>query len=183
MTTKNNKIGRLAAYALTLILIVGVAAGAGIWLMNVNVPIDYNQPYVISMSQDEEAGYDWNELPFRETTELSLANFSSTGSGLFYHQYVRIVNPANGVATVNVQFNVTEPSGFSDDMGFIFFDGIVEPGDEGEEEVDTWGTYGNNVTVNAGETVFFTIMYILGPDVPVSNDHIVTWTFRDITNE
>jgi len=169
----------LIVYLIPVILVVGVVAGAGIWLLNVEVPVEYDEPYKISMSQNEIGpDYEWETLQFRESSTTNTAYFNDTGSGLLYHQYVKIENPTGG-ANVNVIAEIKEPAGFNDQMGFTVLNGIVEPG-EASEEVEQWGNINTgDIPVAAGETKKITVIYTLGNDVPASNSYSVNWDFSE----
>lgn len=170
----------LIVYLIPVILVVGVVAGAGIWLLNVEVPVEYDEPYKISMSQNEIGpDYEWETLQFRESSTTNTAYFNDTGSGLLYHQYVKIENPTGG-ANVNIIAEIKEPAGFNDQMGFTVLNGIVEPGEAGEAEVEQWGNINTgDIPVAAGETKKITVIYTLGNDVPASNSYSVNWDFSE----
>jgi len=183
---------RVPAVFMAAVLVVGVAAGAGVWLLNVEVPIEYDEPYTIYMSEreideEDEEEYEWKQLPFKDTTEHATADFSETGWNQQYHQYVRIENPEGGTIS-NVVAEIEAPEGFEDgDMGFTVLDGIVEPG-ETDGIVDEYDSTTHNEIVEAGETVEFTVIYTLddAPEEEGDGQHDVIWDFYEgdgITNE
>ena len=173
---KNKKgIKRALVYMVGIILIASVVAGAGLWLLNVQVPIRYEEPYRISMS-NEEIYPTWNLLPFKNTVVTEEADFSYSGYAWEYHTYVSIENPAD-TSDVRIQVTIEEPEAFNNNMGFTVLDGIIEPPYE-HTAVDEWGTITFGVPVAAGNTVEFTVIYTL-QDPPESNDHFVTWEFLE----
>jgi len=187
---KRKKFTHWLAYIIPVILVIGVVAGAGIWLLNVEVPIEYDQPYTIYMSEreideEDEDEYEWRQLPFKDTTTTERADFSDTGWNQQYHQYVRIDNPDGGTIS-NVVAEIEAPEGFEDgDMGFTVLDGIVEPG-ETDGIVDEYDSTTHNEIVDAGETVEFTVIYTLDDAPEDDGTHDVIWDFYEgdgITNE
>ncbi len=178
MSDKKQKFRGAAVWFIALTLVIGTVLGAGIWLLNVEVPIRYDEPYRIYMSS-EEIYDDWNLLPFKDTVVTETADFSHSGSGIQYHQYVRIDNPESG-AHVNVMVEVTEPESFVDQMGFTLLPGIVQPGEADEEPVQEWGSITHNEIVTAGDMVEFTVIYTLDVSVPEDDGtHTITWEFRE----
>ncbi len=173
MSDKKNKIKGAAVWFIALTLVIGTVLGAGLWLLNVQVPIRYEEPYRIDMS-NEEIYPTWNELPFKNTVVTEEANFSYSGYEFEYHTYVRIVNPAN-TSDVRIKVNIEEPAAFNDNMGFTVLDGIVAP-PYANTTVDEWGNISFGVPVPAGNTVEFTVIYTLS-GAPPSNGHVVTWEF------
>jgi len=179
MSKNNRGLKNAAVWLMAIVLIFGVVAGAGIWLLNVEVPIEYDQPYVISMSQNETGDYNWRELPVRDTTTTDTADFGATLPSVSYNQYVKIENPEGG-ADVNVTAEINEPSDFSDDMGFTILSGIVEPTEvPNGTGVDSWGSITHSVLVPKGETLNFTVIYTLSKNVTASSDQVVTWGFSE----
>jgi len=174
-----NAIKKLSVYAIAILLLAGTTMGAGIWLMDAEVPIEYDEPYTVKMSQSEVDGYNWQALQFRDSTKLTeTADFGATGSGVVYHQYVQIENPEGG-ANVNLIAEINEPAGFNDQMGFTVLDGIVEPGETSETEVEQWGSINTgDIPVPAGENENFTVIYTLGNNALTSNDFSVNWNFK-----
>ncbi len=175
MSERKNIIKRVAVYFIAFTLVIGTALGAGLWLLNVEVPIRYDEPYRIYMS-NEEIHETWNLLPFKDTIVTETADFSYSGYEFEYHSYVRIENPED-TSNVRIMVNIEEPEDFDNNMGFTVLDGIVEP-PYTDVAGDDWGNITFGVPVEAGETVEFTVIYTLS-DAPPSNDHIVTWEFLE----
>ncbi len=178
MSERKQKFKGAAVWFIASTLVIGTVLGAGIWLLNVEVPIRYDQPYIISMS-DEERLPEWETLRFKDTIVTQEADFSYSGLGTQYHQYVSIENPEGG-ANVNIMIDITEPASFDDDMGFTILPGIVEPGEADNESVEEWGSISHNEILAADQTVEFTAIYTLSTGVPEDDGtHSITWEFRE----
>jgi len=177
---------KIGVYAIAAVLVAGIVLGAGIWLSEVDVPISYEEPYRIQMSESETDDYNFETIGFKETTEWAEADFEENDEGTQdrqYHQHVRIDNPADtGHVAVNVE--IEEPTGWTDQMGFTVFDGLeteddlIEPGDE-DIEVEYWGSVSHSEAVPEGETKYFTVVYSLSMDAPEPNDYKVNWNFYE----
>jgi len=177
---------KIGVYAIATVLIAGIVLGAGMWLSEVDVPISYEEPYSIQMSESETDDYDFETIGFKETTEWAEADFEENDEGTqdrHYHQHVRIDNPVD-TGHVAVDVEIEEPTGWTDQMGFTVFDGLkseedlVEPGDE-DIEVEYWGSKSHSEAVPEGETKYFTVVYSLSMDAPEPNDYEVNWNFYE----
>lgn len=177
MSEDNRGYKNGVVWLMAIVLIVSVVAGAGIWILSVEVPIEYEEPYKIYMS-NEEVYPSWDLLPFKDTTVTQTANFSHSGSSIQYHTYVNIENPA-GTSDVRITVEIEEPEAFNDEMGFTVLNGTVSPSEIGNATVDSWGSITHGVPVYAGDTENFTVVYTLASSVPASNGHTVTWHFYE----
>lgn len=178
--TRKLGIKKAQALVIAALLVVGVLAGAGIWLLTVDVPVDIDEPYTIYMSDEERLGENegWEPLEFKEShVREETANFSASGSKVLYHQYVRIDNPEEG-SPVSLTINVTPPF---EEMGFTVLDGIVHPGEAEREQVQEWGSIEIEREVWDNETVEFTVIYTLGTGAPASdgNGYEIIWDFYE----
>ncbi len=188
MGKKRNKrsgLKNFVVYAVAAILIAGVTLGATWWLADVDVPISYEQPFSIQMSESETDDYGFQTVRFKDTVEWAEADFEENTDGtqyLHYHQHVRITNP-EGTRNVAIDVDIEEPTGWNENMGFTIldegqYDPPVEPGDV-DVTVDEWGSITHSEAVPAGETVDFTVVYTLGGDAPEPNTYDVRWTFQE----
>ncbi len=159
------------------VLVAGVAYGFGIWIQESGVPIEYKIPITISMS-DEERYDDWHVIRYRDPGDkLPEANFSASHPIDQYYTYLKMETRDTNVV---LKVTVTEPDGFSDQMGFIVLDGIVDPGDEGIIDVE-WGSVTFSREVVPGEELLLTVIYVLDEGAPAPGNYEVIWTFEDIT--
>ncbi len=169
----------LPAVIVGLVLVVSVVAGAGIWLTDAGVPINYTEPYSIRMSDEERYDEDdgWQTIGFKSTTERPEANFSASEPEYHYYNYVEIDNPREEVVTIGV--TVSEPDNWDDDMNFTVIDGRVNPGEEGDVEVEGEGSVSYDIEEVDEETQWITVIYELDEEAPEDDDHEVEWEFRE----
>ncbi len=165
--------------AVSVLLIIGVVYGAGIWIFDTQIPLDYDPPITIAMS-DEERYYDWKNITLRDTTVLDEANFSHSEPLNRYYTYVKLNNSA-GSYPVNISIHIQEPKGFQDQMGFTVLDGIVEPGKAEDVPVENWNSTTHQENVSVGEVNYFTVIYTLAEDAPLADSYEVVWEFTDIS--
>ncbi len=173
---------RILTWVIGGILIVSTAAGAVIWLSEVDVPISYEQPYTIRMSDEErypdEGEEAWETLSFKSSTELEEADFSASEPKDQYHTYVDISDPSESDLSVEVN----EPSGWDDEMSFEVLKGFVEPGVEWDEESvveEGDGSVEYEVEYEEDGVAQFTVVYYLGEDAPDSDGYEVEWEFEE----
>jgi len=155
------------------LLVIGTFVVPGIWDDGID------PDYTILMSDEERYPQDeWEELDVGNVTETKTADFGHSGSGVLYHQYVRIDNTDND-KDINIVAEVEEPANFEEEqMGFIVLDDIVEPGEEEEgETVHEWGSINHTVTVDEDEQEEFTVIYVLSHEVTAGEDYEITWNF------
>lgn len=163
----------LPAVIVGLILVVGAVAGAGIWLIDSGVPVNYDEPLSIRMS-DEERYDEWQNISFKSTTTRPEANFSASQPQDHYYTYFELDNP--GVD--NVKIEVAEPDGWNNEMNFTVIEGIVDPGEEGNAVADGTGSVTYKTEVSA-ETRLFTVIYELDEEAPASDNYEVDWEFSE----
>jgi len=177
-------INRIPVLIVAVVLTVGVVYGAGVWIFNTGIPVDYQNPITIEMSDEiqieEIEGEQWQTISFRDTTEREHeADFSHNDPPHQFYTYVSLSN-VDGSENITVRTEVEKPEDFgTEEMGFTVRGGIVEPGLI--EEVDEWDSITNETTVEQGEESFLTVVYTLDDDVPDQPDDSVLWNFRDLS--
>jgi len=176
-------INRIPVLIIAVVLTVGVVYGAGVWIFNTGIPVDYQNPITIEMSDEiriEDTGEEqWQTVKFRDTTKREHeADFSYNDPPHQFYTYVNISN-VDGSQEITVQTEVEEPDNFDGNMGFTVRGGIVEPGLI--DEVDEWDSITNETTVEQGEERFLTVVYTLSDDAPYPPDDPVVWNFRDLS--
>jgi len=177
-------IKRIPVLIVAVVLTVGVVYGAGVWIFNTGIPVDYQNPITIEMSDEiqiEETGEEqWQTVKFRDTTERKNdANFSYNDPPHQFYTYVNLSNVA-GSENITIRTEVEKPEDFgTEEMGFTVRGGIVEPGLI--DEVDEWDSITNETTVEQGEERFLTVVYTLSDDIPDQPDDPVLWNFRDLS--
>jgi len=183
---KGRMLKKLAVYSTAVILVSSVAIGAGVWLTDVNVPVQYEQPFSIRMSDEER--YDpgevvgWQTISFKSTVERpDIADFSASEPENQYYTYVEIENPREENVTIEVE--VREPyNEWDNNMNFTLIEGIVDPGHEEDGiGVESEGSIIDDFEVE--NKTQFTVIYELDKEAPVANDHEVEWEFREKDNE
>lgn len=172
------KIRNVIVYLIPVILVAGTALGAGVWLMDAEVPVDYQEPYTVKMSQSEYSDYNWETLEFRETTDtIDTANFADNKPTIAYHQYLKVENPRD--TPVNVRFKVTAPSGLSEGMALTVRSGIVHPDDINSEIEKDYGSTEGNIEVAAGNSETATVIYTLDNSVTQTTVENIHWEFYE----
>ncbi len=173
---------KIFTWSIGVLLILFTAAGAVIWLSEVDVPISYEEPYTISMSDEErypDEGEDaWDILSFKSSTELEEADFSASEPKDQYHTYVDISDPSESDLSVEVN----EPSGWDEEMSFEVLEGFVEPGVEWDERSvveEGDGSVEYDVEYQVDGVAQFTVVYYLGEEAPDSDGYEVGWEFEE----
>jgi len=176
-------IKRIPVLVIAVVLTVGVVYGAGVWIFNTGIPVAYQNPITIEMSDEIqiEESDQWQTVEFRDTTEREHdADFSHTEPPHQFYTYVSISN-VDGSEDVTVRTEVEKPEDFgTEEMGFTVRAGIVDPGLI--DEVDEWGSITNETTVEHGEERSLTVVYTLSDDAPYPPEDPVVWNFRDVTD-
>ena len=176
-------IKRIPVLVIAVVLTVGVVYGAGVWIFNTGIPVAYQNPITIEMSDEIqiEESDQWQTVEFRDTTEREHdADFSHTEPPHQFYTYVSISN-VDGSEDVTVRTEVEKPEDFGNqEMGFTVSAGIVEPGLI--DEVDEWDSITNETTVEEGEERSLTVVYTLSDDAPYPPEDPVVWNFRDVTD-
>jgi len=177
-------INRIPVLIIAVVLTVGVVYGAGVWIFNTGIPVDYQNPITIEMSDEIQIedieGEQWQTINFRDTTEREHeADFSYSDPPHQFYTYVSLSN-VDGGENITIQIEVEKPEDFgAEEMGFTVRGGIVEPGLI--DEVDEWDSITNETTVEQGEERFLTVVYTLSDDAPYPPDDPVVWNFRDLS--
>ena len=195
MKNFKRKLLGIPVWVVALMLVVGSVAGASIWILTVNVPVDYSEPvevYYNSEDMDSEVG----PLPLRETR-------TTDATDLTYgtlHDYVRVVNPANGKTSLELTVQITayessSHSTQSSDIGFVYFQGEVDPQDvswsydsttgdrisatySGTTRDVSYGSLSFTHTFSQGEEVTYTVINVQASGVDVSGCEIV-WNLSE----
>lgn len=165
---------KIATTFVLVVLIAGTVAGVSMWLADVEVNINYEKPtseenVTVQLSGNETKDYNWYEVEIGKTNELGV-NFNENEPWTMYHQYVNIT------AENNITVKIESPKDVDSDLfGFKVIKGIVEPGDECNEDTQ-WGS--TNFT-SEGSGVY-TVIYQLKPTVnlPDEINEPVVWEFR-----
>jgi len=175
---KASILKKTAVYAVAVILTASVVLGAGLWLSNVEVPVQYDEPYSIRMS-DEERDEEWQTISFKDTTTRPEdADFSISEPEYKYYTYVEIDNPRDDPVTIGV--TISEPDGWDEDMSFEVYDGRLNVGEEGDPEEEGEGSVSYDIEDVGEETEWITVIYELGEDAPDDDgSYEVEWEFRE----
>ena len=176
-------IKRIPVLIMAVVLVVGVVYGAGVWIFNTGIPVDYHNPITIEMSDEIqiEESDQWQTVGFRDTTEREHeADFSYNEPPHQFYTYVNLSN-VDGSQDTTIETEIEKPEDFgTQEIGFTVRAGIVEPGLI--DEVDEWDSITNETTVEEGEERFLTVVYTLSDDAPHPPEDPVVWNFRDVTD-
>ena len=205
------KMKGIPIYLIALVLIVGAVAGAGIWFLTVNVPVEYYNPVNITLYSERDTGSQYGvgvDFSLRDTHTHS-DDIDMTYST--FHQYVTFANPVGGKPALEIDVAITALDSAeveTDTIGFVIIN---------EEEVDpqdvTWNYHafdGNRVSAVYDGTTYtvswgndnrlstgaispdssdhWTVIYIVreydtsAPYDPISLDvENINWEFVDVT--
>ncbi len=201
MKMLKRKLIGVPVWAVALMLIVGTVAGAGIWILTVNVPVEADEPVDIYFSDelmiqaDDQDDQWYGPVRLRDTTTTGAVDMTY-GT---YNVYVRADNPSEDDGGRDIELT-TEIQAYDDadeetnDIGFVLIEEeIVDPQDvtwqwdTGERthaeynddtiEID-WGSIDFSETVDAGEEPEHTVIYVGAEDVDV-NDYNIEWTLTE----
>jgi len=200
------KLKRMPVWAVALILIFGTVAGAGIWILTVNVPVEYHEPVQVYYSSEDMVPGD-TPSTYPESAEwygpIQLRDQRTTSATeLTYgtlHDFINATNPAGGKNPVNLTveidaYNTTD--GATTDIGFVVIPGLVGPRNitwtydgTGNRTSATYGatTYNvewGNTTINEsltpGEGATYTVINV-GKDTVNIQGYEIVWELYDTT--
>ncbi len=120
----DNKLKGVPVYLVALVLVVGSVAGAGIWFLTVDVPVDYVEPLNVNMTSEENGLVQYgvfkggnSNFKLRDThTHTQNANLTYST----YHQYVNFSNPSGGKDNLHLRVKINVSSS-TNDLGFVVF--------------------------------------------------------------
>lgn len=142
----------IPVWAVALMLVIGTVAGAAIWILTVEVPVEYDEPVDVYYSSEDmidgrnttvpQGDADWvGPLNLRETRRT---NPSDLTYGTL-HDYLRAENPSNGKnpanLTVEIQaYNDTDAE--TEEIGFV----VINETLAGPQDIDNWQYTNENRT-------------------------------------
>ncbi len=196
------KLKKMPVWLIALILVSGTALGAGIWILTVNVPVEYHEPVQVYYSSEDmipgdvpEEMEEWYGPVRLRDTRTTDATDLSYGT---MHDYVRVENPIDGKDLVNLTLVITaydENTVSTDDIGFVVIPGLVGPreiawewdnGDRTEAEVngDTydviWETVDIEETLIPEDEVEYTVINVAADGADVDG-YTIVWELSDTT--
>lgn len=121
---------------MVLVLISGTVLGAGIWFLTVDVPVDYDEPVLVTLyseTDDDGTTYGDGEFHLRDSHEHEHEADLTYES---FHQYIEIDNPEDGKDDVTIEIDVTaydDGDSETDEIAFVVLEGEVGP-----EDIEEW---------------------------------------------
>ncbi|MFO7991312.1 MAG: hypothetical protein R6U61_03340 [Thermoplasmata archaeon] len=191
----------IPVWAVALILIIGTVAGAGIWILTVNVPVEYYEPVQVYYSSEDmvpgdtpQPGEWYGPLQLRDsrTTDATELTYGTL------HDYIRAVNPAEGKDPVNLTVDIQAYNTTGDptnDIGFVVIPELAGPRDitwtysgadrssatfNGTTYPVQWGNTQINETLAANSEYTYTVIDVVADGVNVDTYEIV-WELSDTT--
>lgn len=192
----------IPVWAVALILIIGTVVGAGIWILTVNVPVEYYEPVDVYYSSEDmipgdtpQSGEWYGPLQLRDTR-------TTDATDLTYgtlHDYINATNPAGGKDPVNLTMDIQAYNGTgaaTTDIGFVVIPDLVGPRDitwnyEADDNRSaavyntntynvTWGNVQINETLNINTGATYTVINVVRNSVNV-NGYEIVWELSDTT--
>ncbi len=179
----------LPVWFVILILIVGLIAATGAWMLRIESPVEYDEPFTVQYS--DELNEEWrviDEFP-KEVEKESIDLTYGT-----YHDYIKITSERRRPVEINVTFSSNVPYERDHiDVGFAFLEGIVNPNNVTWEDGGTvanhsrgnsninWGFYQDNITLQRNFTKEYTIITVLSNNAPLKTEDdelSINWEFR-----
>ncbi len=182
------KIKAIPVWLIVLILVVGTVAAAGLWMLSVDAPVRYEEPFTVEYS-DELRMDEWEvitDFPYvseRGARDLTYRTF---------HDYFRISYEGRRPVHLNATFLVDARGDLEPyHVGFAVLEGVNSPDEitwdgntaiNGNRSADIrWGVHEENITLEANDTRDYTIINVLSNDAPLytENDDLnIIWEFR-----
>lgn len=176
-----------------LLLIVGAIAAAGVWMLRIESPGTYDEPFTVEY-KDELDENEWekvNEFPNQVETDPVDLTYGT------FHNYVRLTSERRRPVLLNATFLAKTGGDLQpEDVGFVLLEGIVEPeriqwdsterlsvqgpNDNRTAEID-WRYTQENITLEKGEPQEYTVIAVLSNNAPLdtgANDLLINWQFR-----
>ncbi len=196
MEKNGRKLKGIPVWAIAMILIIGTVAGAGIWILTVNVPVEYYEPVEIYYGSEDMATEWFGPIPLRDTRTTDATDLTYGTM----HDYIRAVNPVGGKTSVNLTVEIQaydNTNGTTTDIGFVAIPGErVDPQNvtwtydgSGNREIAhyngvdynvTWGSIDITETLLENSEQVYTVINIVGYGINVDGYDIV-WTLYDST--
>jgi len=184
----------LPVWFVILLLIVGAVAVAGVWMLGIESPVTYDEPFTVEYRGELDEEDEWEEVTeFPDQIETDPIDLTY---GTF-HNYVRLTSEKRRPVSLNARF-FADTNGYlqPQHVGFVLLEGVVDPQEiewnstesftiQGRQdnisaEIE-WGFYQENITLEMEEPQDYTIITVLSNDAPVDteeNDLDINWAFR-----
>ncbi len=167
-------IKQIPVWVVALILVCGTVAAAGLWLLRMDAPISYQEPFIVKHS--DELLYDqWETIdrfPYRAQRgpiDLTYRTF---------HEYISVSYEGRRSVNITATF-VPEVSGVMEPyhVGFVLLEGIVDPENvtwngntaiNGEQQGEIrWGFHETNIILGSREVKNYTVINVLSNSAPL----------------
>ncbi len=190
-----SKLKGIPVWFLAALLIAGTVAGAGIWILTVEVPVEYHQPVDIYYGSEDMETEWFGPIPLRDTRETDATDLTY-GT---LHDYIRAVNPEDGKPSVDLTVQIQaydDGEEETEDIGFVAIpDERVDPQDvswnyDNGERVSAvydgtsydveWGFLEITETLEEDSEQIYTVINVGSNGVNLDGYEIV-WTLYDST--
>ncbi|MGM0509737.1 MAG: hypothetical protein ACQESD_01230 [Thermoplasmatota archaeon] len=170
-----------------MILIVGTVAAVGLWMLRIEAPVEYEEPFVVEYSDELNQGK-WQTIrSFPHEQEKGSIDLTYRT----FHDYFRISYDGRKPVQLNATITADMARDFElQDIGFAIFEGIARPDEvtwhnntpsyHGNQVEINWGFYTQEIDLDSNETEEFTVINVLSNDAPLStgeDDLSITWDF------
>ncbi len=195
MNEKTRKLRGIPVWAIAAVLILGTVAGAGIWILTVNVPVEYYNPVEIYYGSEDMETEWFGPIPLRDTRTTDATDLTYGTM----HDYIRAYNPVGGKLSVELTVNIqayNETGEETMDIGFVAIpDERVDPRDvtwtyvggdrsvahyDGMDYDVVWGSLDIIETLTEDSEQIYTVINVVANGVDVDGYEIV-WSLFDST--
>ncbi len=184
----------LPVWFVILLLIVGAVSVVGVWMLRIESPVTYDEPFTVEYRGELDEEDEWEEVTeFPEEIEADPIDLTY---GTF-HNYIRMTSERRRPISLNATFSAdAEGELQSEHVGFVLLEGLIGPQEiewnssetltvQGQQDNNPaqieWGFYQENITLDMEEPQEYTIITVLSNDAPVyaeENDLNINWAFR-----
>ncbi len=195
MEKNGRKLKGIPVWAIAMLLIIGTVAGAGIWILTVNVPVEYYEPVEIYYGSEDMETEWFGPIPLRDTRTTDATDLTYGTM----HDYIRAVNPVGGKPSVNLTVEIQAYDGTdvaTMDIGFVAIpDERVDPQNvtwtyvggnrdvahyNGVDYDVVWGSINITETLTENSEQIYTVINV-GADGVNVNGYEIVWSLFDST--
>lgn len=185
---ESNRIWKtIPVWFVILLLIVGAVAVTGVWMLRIESPVTYDEPFTVEYS-DELNEDEWEEVEVPNEVKTEPIDLTQ---GTF-HNYIRLTSDRRRPISLNATFSAQTNGDLQPEhVGFVLLEGVVRPtevtwnGDgvihDAQEADIEWGHHQENITLEKEEPQEYTIITVLSNDAPQDtedNGLSISWELR-----
>ena len=179
----------LPVWFVILILIVGLIAVTGAWMLRIESPVEYDEPFSVKYS--DELNEEWKEIDeFPQNIDKNSIDLTY-GT---YHDYIKVTSERRRPVEIDVTFSANVDGELEHHhIGFALLEDVVGPNNVSWDEGGTvanhtdgnssinWGFYTTSITLEKNRSQEFTIITVLSNNAPLKEEDNVlsiNWEFK-----